>query len=283
MNILVTGGLGFVGHHLTKRLVADGHNVLVMDNLSVGKISNKTEGSTYTIWENKDIDCFGFIPDIVYHLGEYSRVMTSFEDIEKVVEYNVKGTIAVIDFCRKHKIKLVYAGSSTRFGDAESPYSFFKKQNAEIIKKYGKWFGLDYAIAYFYNVYGSGQISKGKYATLIGILEENRKKKLPNKINKPGTQKRIFTHIDDVVDGLILIGERGHGEYCLGSQEEYSVLQVAKMFGGKIEMQEAKRGDRNYSKIDLDRIEKLGWKAKKSLRTYIKNVLSKKIKEVCRD
>lgn len=271
--ILIIGGLGFVGYHLTKKLSKQGNEIVVIDNMFTGKSSNKIKGVEYFKCESKAIECLGFIPDIVYHLGEYSRVMTSFKDIEKVIKYNVKGTISVIEFCRKHNIRLIYAGSSTRFGDSESPYSFFKKQNAEIIKKYGKWFGLDYAIAYFYNVYGPRQISKGRYATLIGILEENIKKRLPHKINKPGTQKRIFTHVDDIVDGLILIGEKGYGEYCLGSRDEYSILQVAKMFGGKIEMMPEKMGDRNYSKIDLRKIEKLGWKTHKTLKSYVKTVI----------
>jgi UDP-glucose 4-epimerase len=275
--IAIVGSMGFVGHHLTKRLKKDGHEVIGIDNLFTGKKSNAIKGVDYYIRESADIERLGidtdFKPDIVYHLGEYSRVMTSFADIEKVIDYNVKGTIAVIEYCRKNNIKLIYAGSSTRFGDAESPYSFFKKQNAEIIKKYGKWFGLSYAIAYFYNVYGPKQLSNGKYATVIGIFEENVKNNRPHKINRPGTQKRIFTHVDDVVDGLVLIGEKGQGEYCLGSTEEYSILEVAKMFGGKIEMCDSKKGDRTYSSIDLRRINKLGWKANSSLKKYIKSVL----------
>jgi len=283
MKILITGGLGLVGSTLAKKLAEDKENeIIVLDNFFTGKRKNLSRDIYVIKDETKNIDriidfeIFNFKPDVIYHLGEYSRVMTSFKDIEKVIEYNVLGTLAVIEYCRKHKIRLIYAGSSTKFGDVESPYSFFKKQNTEIIKKYGKWYGLDYAIAYFYNVYGENQISRGKYATLIGILEENVKNNKPHKINKPGTQKRIFTHVDDVVDGLILIGEKGKGEYCLGSKEEYSILKVAKMFGGKIEMQEAKKGDRNYSKINLNRIERLGWKARRSLKSYINSTFKRR-------
>jgi UDP-glucose 4-epimerase len=277
MNILVTGGCGFVGSHLVKKLVKDTfNNILVLDNFSTGRV--KIEKATYLYGETSDIDsilskCKHFKPDIIYHLGEYSRVMTSFEDIEKVVKYNALGTLAVVEYCRKNKVRLIYAGSSTKFGDAESPYSFFKANNAELIKKYADWYGLNCAIAYFYNVYGPGQISTGRFATFIGILQENVKNGRPHKINAPGTQMRSFTHIDDIVRGLILIGEHGRGEYCLGSEEQYSILEVAKMFGGEIEMQEAKKGDRNYSDIELQRIKKLGWKAEKSLKNYINDQL----------
>jgi len=276
MKILVLGGLGFVGSNLVKKLSEDKDNqIAVIDNLSTGKKGNKIKGVFYNEGETTDINKIlgGKGVDIIYHLGEYSRVLTSFEDIEKVVDFNAKGTLAVIEYCRKTKTRLIYAGSSTKFGDAESPYSLFKKQNTEIIKKYGEWYGLDYSIAYFYNVYGKNQISKGRYATLIGILEENVKAGRPHKINGPGSQSRNFTHVDDIVTGLILIGEKGTEEYCLGINEEVTLLEVAKMFGGPIEMQNKQRGDRNFSLIDLNNIEKLGWKAKIKLEDYIEKFL----------
>jgi len=279
-NIAIVGALGFVGYHLTKKLKELGHEVVGFDNLSTGTKKNQVKGVEYIIGDSWLIGDYMLEyniekPDIVYHLGEYSRVLPSFKDISDVVDYNILGTVRVVEYCRENKVRLIYAGSSTRFGNADSPYAFTKKQNAELIKRYGKWFGLDYAIAYFYNVYGPRQIEKGKYATVIGIFKDNLKWGLPHKINAPGTQKRIFTHVDDIVDALILIGEKGKGEYCLGSKDEYSIKQVAKMFGGSIEMVESKKGDRDYSKIDLKRINKLGWKAKRKLREYISSLKQK--------
>lgn len=280
MRIMIIGSLGFVGYHLTKRLKKLGHEVIGYDNLSTGTKKNEVKGVEYIIGNTEfcDLHLHRYKiekPDIVYHLGEYSRVLPSFRDIDKVVDYNIIGTARVVEYCRENKIRLIYAGSSTRFGNADSPYTFSKKQNAELIKRYGKWFGLDYAIAYFYNVYGPRQIERGQYATVIGIFKDNLKWGLPHQINGKGTQRRIFTHVDDIVDALILIGEKGKGEYCLGSKEEYSIKQVAKMFGGKIEMVESKKGDRDYSKIDLKRIEKLGWKAKRKLKDYISSLQPK--------
>lgn len=246
--VLVTGGSGFIGSHLCDRLRSMG---MTAWNIDLKNGSDTRE-------EIKIIPK----PDIVYHLGEYARVLPSFDDIEKVAEWNGVGTLRVLEYCRKNKVRLIYAGSSTKFGDAESPYSWFKAQNTELIKKYGEWFGLDYAICYFYNVYGPGE---------KGTLIQNFKEADVLKVNAPGTQKRIFTHVDDIIDGLVLIGEQGHGEYCLGSEEEYSVLEVAEMFKKPIEMQEAKNGDRTYSKIDLSRSYELGWKAKKSLKDYVRS------------
>lgn len=270
-NILVIGGAGFIGSHLCKELIERGFKVYSLDNYFTGKKSNHIKGVTYINSESKNIEVIDnfFKPDTIFHLGEYSRVIPSFEDIEKVIEYNYIGTVKVIEYCRKNKIRLIYAGSSTKFGDKESPYSFIKKQNTELIKRYGKWYGLDYAITYFYNVYGPKQICTGKYATVIGIFKENIKKGRPHIINGIGTQKRIFTHVEDIVGGLVLVGELGYGEYCLGSSEQYSIKEVAKMFGGKIKFVSEKQGDRTSSTISLKRIEQLGWKAEHSLKKYI--------------
>ena len=105
----------------------------------------------------------------------------SFEDIDKVLLFNKIGTLKVLEFCRKHGAKLVYAGSSTKFGDGglgkdQSPYAWSKSSNTELIKNYGMWYGLNYAIVYFYNVYGKGEVGTGKYATLIALFIEKMKK-----------------------------------------------------------------------------------------------------------
>ena len=264
--ILVIGGAGFIGSHLCERL--KGNEVVSLDNYSTGKEENHIEGVHYVHWGSEMIDKIP-PPDIIYHLGEYSRVLTSFDDIEQVVESNYIGTMRVLEYCRKNKVRLIYAGSSTKFGDAESPYSFFKAQNTELIKKYGEWFGLDYAITYFYNVYGGREIKEGKYSTFIGRCSKGN-----ITINGDGSQKRAFTHIDDIIDGLVLVGEKGYGEYCIGNEKEYSILEVAKMFGCEIEFTEAKKGDRSKSTQDLTRIKQLGWKAKINLKDYARSIQS---------
>ena len=106
----------------------------------------------------------------MYHLGEYSRVEQSFDDGSLVHEYNTQGTFQVLEFIKETGAKLIYAGSSTKFSDNgadASPYAFTKAQNTQLVMNYGKWFDIDYAITYFYNVYGGREISEGKYATLI--------------------------------------------------------------------------------------------------------------------
>lgn len=282
MKILVTGGAGFVGSNLIRQLVKNkSFEVYSLDNYFTGQAENHVEGASYIKGHCEEIDeLIDFIPAVVFHFGEYSRVSTSFEDLETVWKYNIKGTYKVLEFCRKNKCKIVYSASSTKFGDNgenvnKSPYAFFKSHNTDLIHNYGEWFGLDYVICYFYNVYGSGQISAGKYATVIGIFEEQSKNKQPLTIVEPGSQERDFTHIDDIVDGLVLLMKDGNGgNYCLGTGTNYSILEVAKMFSKNLTFIESRKGERYRSNIDLSKVKNLGWEAKINLKDYILNFKS---------
>lgn len=275
--ILCTGGAGFVASHLCERLAKDPTNeVYSLDNYFTGSANNHVEGVSYLRGDTRNINSIiDFIPDIVYHLGEYSRVEQSFDDIRLVWEFNKSGTFEVLEFCRQTKAKLVYSGSSTKFSDItlgyiQSPYAWTKASNTELVKNYGLWYGLDYAITYFYNIYGPREISTGKYATLIGLFTEKMKNGEPLTIVSPGDQKRNFTHVDDIVDALVLIGKNGSGdEYGIGNSKEYTILDLAKLFGGDVEMLEARRGNRMSAKMLTLKTRILGWSPKRNLADYI--------------
>jgi UDP-glucose 4-epimerase len=231
---------------------------------------------TYIKGDTKNIEkLITFAPDMVYHLGEYSRVEQSFEDIEKVWEYNKDGIFRVLEFVRKTGCKILYAGSSTKFGDGglgrnASPYAWTKASNTELVENYGTWYNVPYAITYFYNVYGPREIQTGKYATLIALFKEKMKNGESLTIVTPGTQKRNFTHIDDIVNGLILVGENGYGdEFGIGSLEAYSILEVAQMYGGEIQMLPERRGNRMSAEVISEKTKALGWEPKKKLQEYI--------------
>jgi len=114
MKVLVTGGAGFIGSHLCEILTQDRNEVISLDDYSTGSEKNHVDGVDYIKGETKNIDkLVTFSPDIIYHLGEYSRVEQSFDDIKKVWNSNKNGIFAVLQFCRKTKAKLIYAGSST--------------------------------------------------------------------------------------------------------------------------------------------------------------------------
>ena len=279
-NILVTGGAGFIGSHLCERLSQDKLNrVISLDDYSTGSVDNHIDGVNYIKGEVRDIEkLVNFSPDITFHLGEYSRVEQSFEDVERVWKSNQEGIFAILQFCVKNKSKLIYAGSSTKFGDgglgrSQSPYAWTKATNTELVENYGNWFGLDYAIVYFYNVYGGREIALGKYATLIALFVEKYKNKKPLTVVSPGTQLRNFTHIDDIINGLILVGKNGSGDnFGIGCSKSYSILEIAKMFGLEIEMLPERKGNRMSASVVCEKTRALGWNDTKTIFDYIENI-----------
>ena len=282
MKILVTGGTGFIGSNLIRKLAEDSQNeIYCLDNYFTGLSDRVVPGVQYFAGNTNNIeDIIHFKPDVVYHLGEYSRISTSFEDIEKIWRFNLDGTFRVLQFCLKHNVKFVYAGSSSIFGNSGqdenlTPYSWAKSKIVELTKNYADWYGLEYAIAYFYNIYGPGQISDGKYATVVGIFKEQFKKGQPITVVSPGTQKRYFTHVEDAVSGLIKIGLHGQGDgYCLCDEASlYSIEEVAKMFSDDIVYLPEQKGNRKDPIVISNRCSlELNWKAKNKLADYIQHL-----------
>lgn len=276
---LVTGGAGFVGSHLCERLLRDGYRVISLDNYFTGTEANHAPGIEYRRGHTKDIATLvPDVPDIIFHLGEYARVEKSFDDLALVWDLNMNGTFGVLEYCRTNNVaKLVYAGSSTKFADEgkgrdQGPYAWSKATNTDLVKNYGEWFGLNYAITYFYNVYGSRERS-GTYGTLISIFDEQMKQGEPLTVVEPGTQMRNFTHVDDIIDGIALVGEKGIGdEFGIGSPESFSVLEVAQLFGGEVTMIPARKGNRMNASVMSDRTKALGWEPTHSLVTYIEKL-----------
>ena len=281
MKVLVTGGAGFIGGHLCEKLADDGNEVISLDNYSTGSEKNHIDEVVYIKGETTNIDkLITFSPDIIYHLGEYSRVEQSFDDIEKVWSSNKDGIFAVLQFCRKTKAKLIYAGSSTKFGDgglgrSQSPYAWTKSSNTELVENYGNWFGIKYAITYFYNVYGGREISTGKYATLIALFKEKYKNRKPLTVVSPGTQLRNFTHIEDIISGLVLVGKKGRGDnYGIGCSQSFSILDIAKMFGSEIEFLPERKGNRMSASVVCDKTKSLGWEESYSIENYIHDIVN---------
>lgn len=277
---LVTGGAGMIGSELIELLLAE-YRVISLDNYFIGRKENHIEGAEYVEGHTKDIEQLlgGEKPDIIFHLGEYSRVEQSFQDLEIVWQSNVAGTFRVFEYWRARGGKLVYAGSSTKFADGgmgrdQSPYAWMKATNSELVRNYGNWFDLPFAITYFYNAYGPRELSDGPYASVLGRFKKQYRDGTAITVVSPGTQKRNFTHVSDLARGLKLVGEKGQGdEYGLGSQESYSVLEIAQMFGTTIEMLPERKGNRMESYIDTSRVEKeFGWKPEHTVRKYIESI-----------
>jgi len=280
--IVVTGGAGFIGSHLCERLANLGYRVISLDNYFTGSKQNHVAGVEYREGHTRNIETLiPETPDIVYHLGEYSRTAVAMEEPAIVLDFNMVGTEAVLEFCRARKSKMVYAGSSTKFSDPRedgtpgrdlSPYTWSKAVNTELVRNYNRWYGLLYATVYFYNVYGPRELS-GKYGTAVEIFREQYRKNEPLTVNSPGTQTRRYTHVLDTVDALVLVGEQGEGdEYGIASNDEYSTLELAKLFSDNLVMMPARRTSRPGARVDTAKIQSLGWKQQHTLKKYIESV-----------
>ena len=287
-NILVTGGAGFVGSNLIKRLKQDypAARIVSLDNYMSGSSDNHVSGVEYyhghtmdahLIFENLEVPF-----DTVYHFGEYSRIVQSFDDIQIAFDSILVGTPRILELCRQWNAKLIYSASSSKFGNEGkdenlAPYSWMKAKMVELIKNYGEWFGLEYQINYFFNVYGPNQITKGDYATVVGIFERQFNNGEACTVVSPGTQSRDFTHVDDIIEGVIkssTIDENG-GEWFLRSGVSRTIIEVAEMFGDYTFIPE-RRGERTHSAIvENNTNEILGLNPQDRLAEWIESVKNK--------
>jgi UDP-glucose 4-epimerase len=283
MKILVTGGAGFVGTNLIKRLLKDGHEVQSLDNYSTGLKSNEIDGCRYRggtpkYWSG-DIQNVWTMDndfDVVFHMAAIARIQPSFENPEDYIETNFNGTYEVVKFCNNHNIPLIYAGSSSKHsGRFKNPYTFSKDLGEDIITLYSEHFELSASIARFYNVYGPHQLTEGGYTTLIGRWIHNIQNNIDCVIYGDGSKRRDFTHINDIVDALILIMEKeawGY-EFELGRGKNYSINEVADMFGIKPKYEDDKPGEAQTTlSEDVVAREVLGWNPVIDLETYINSL-----------
>lgn len=280
---LVTGGAGFIGSHLCERLFNDGYRVISLDNYFTGLKENHIPGVEYREGHTKDVA--KLVPeeiDIIYHLGEYSRIRHSLTEPNITFGLNLDGTIGILEYWRNKRCKLVYAGSSTKFskhlmddgieGKNLAPYTWSKASMSELVVQYGRWFELPYAIVYFYSVYGPRERGD-QYGTLIEILHQNWLHGITHRINGSGGQKRGFTHVSDTVLGIVLAGEKGQGdEYGICAKESFSLLDVARMFGGHLEYSIPTKSTRSSEAVDSKKIKDLGWIQKHNLSDYVEQI-----------
>lgn len=254
--VVVTGGAGFIGSHLAKRLLSEGYEVHVIDNFSNGKRENLPEGIFLTEADISSLE--EIIPVIenskyVFHIAALPRIGYSIENPIKTFKSNVDGTVSVLEACRLCGVsKVIYSSSSSIYGDQDeivlheemvprpqSPYAIQKLQGEDWGRMYNDKYGLNFVSVRYFNVYGSNMDPDGKHALLIPKFSKLMKegKKLP--ITGDGSQLRDFTHVNDIIEGTVLAAysnDTGNADvYNLGYGKGRSIKEVALMFGGEIE------------------------------------------------
>ena len=281
MKILVTGGAGFIGTNLIKKLLSEGHDVVSIDNYNTGLISNHQDGAEYINFDIRNIDSYSYWkPDMIYHLAAIARIQPSFEKPYDYFTTNANATFKLAKYCSDNNIPLIYAGSSSHHsGKFKNPYTFSKDIGEEIIKLYQTHFNLKASITRFYNVYGPYQLTEGGYTTLIGAWEKLIEQDQPLVIYGDGEKRRDFTHVDDIVNALTLILDKQvWGRiFELGRGENYSINEIASMFNKPIIYKEDKPGEAQSTLCDYTLAkELLGWEPKLNIEDYIKNYLNEK-------
>ncbi|WP_218836659.1 NAD-dependent epimerase/dehydratase family protein [Candidatus Pelagibacter communis] len=286
--IVVTGGAGFIGSNLIEKLLLKTKSkILSIDNYTTGKnknhILNKRikyiTGDTKNI--SKILEKYKKKIRVIFHFGEFSRIYQSFLKMNQCIESNTIGTNEVFNFCLKNKIKLVYSATSASIGNKGndknlSPYAFTKAKNLEMLENLKKWFNFKYEVIYFYNVYGPKQIGSGSMATVIGIFEDQYKKKTPLTVVRPGTQSRRFTHVEDTVDACIYAYQQSKcRHYSISNKKSYSIVQVARMFNSKIKFLPPRPGERYASALTSMNLSNKVYKlfGKTKLRDYLREII----------
>lgn len=277
-SILISGGMGFIGRQLAEHLRLN-NSVTIIDNLKSSEhqpIDNVTTiisdvASALSQLNPQEYDLF-------YHLGEFSRVEQSLIQFDDCMTSNFGPLAKVLEFCRRGKIKLVYSGSSTKFtknavGKDLSPYTWSKAINTDLIMRYSNWYELNFAICYFYNVFGDSELSSGPYSTVVAKFIAAKKLGQSVSITSPGSQLRNFTHINDTIKALVLIGDKGVGDgYCIANPKSYSIVQLAEMLDLEYHFSKSNPANRLDAEFDLNKMKALGWSPSYQIIDYLKDV-----------
>ena len=282
MKALVTGGVGFVGTNLIKRLLKEGHEVFSFDNYSTGKKENEQEGCTYIDIDINDLEhidkkMFEGV-DVIFHMAALARIQPSLKRPQESINANVNGTLNVLELARKNNTPVIYAGSSSfHHGLYGSAYAWSKHAGEQLCELYSKVYGMSTAICRFYNVYGPHQLEDGEYSTVLGIFERQYRNNELLTVTGDGEQRRDFTHIDDIVDGLYkCMGKDLRAEvFELGRGKNFSINEIADMFGVDKKYIPARKGEYPTTLCDTSLAKNtLDWAPTHNLQEYIQGVIN---------
>jgi len=297
LKCLVTGGAGFIGSVLVDRLIRDNHHVRVIDNESAKENekfywNKKAENYKYDICDYDKIFKLFEDVDYVFHLGAQSRIQPSIIDSSHTIKVNCHGTENVLHASKEHSVKrVIFSSSSSIYGlknklphiedmprDCLNPYAISKVSGEDLCTMYNKLYDLKIVILRYFNVYGDRQPTMGEYAPIIGRFIKLSKNNKKLTIVGDGTQKRDYTHVDDVVRANLLSIESnqvGNAEIInIGSGENYSIKDLVKIFGVDYEFIPLRKGEAYETLANIDKAKQLlNWQPTIFLKDWLKGVL----------
>lgn len=297
MKILITGGAGFIGSHLVEKLINLKHEVIVLDNLSTGRLENikhllkKIKFVKCDISKNQNFFKYFKSVDKVFHIAALADIVPSINNPYKYFEANVKGTLNIVKACRKFKIKkLVYTASSSCYGipkkyptpeneriSLEYPYAFTKNIGEQLILHWSKIYNINVTSIRLFNVYGTRSRTSGTYGAMFGVFLAQKLAKKPFTVVGDGKQKRDFTYVSDVIDALILASKykKSSEIFNVGSGKPVSVNYIIKLLGGRVVYIPKRPGEPDITHADISKIKKkLKWKPKISIEKGVSILLN---------
>ena len=299
MRYIVTGGAGFIGSSIVKKLVARGDGVTVIDNLNTGKEENlksvidKITFLKDSILNRELLEKQSQNIDGIFHQAALASVQDSFSKLDEYHDVNVNGTENILKLAKKNDFRVVYASSSSVYGNPEripikesdkknpiNPYAETKLKQDQLAIKYSE-IGVKVIGLRYFNVFGKGQSKE--YAGVLKLFLERIRDKLPPKINGDGTQFRDFVYVEDVADANIMSmdSDINHGFYNVGTNTSITILDLAKTIikSSGLDIQPifgpALKGDvqRTIANIDLIK-EEVGWEPTILLEKWIEEIIS---------
>jgi|TARA_Y100000031_G_scaffold28548_1_gene30874 UDP-glucose 4-epimerase len=299
MKTLITGGCGFIGSHLADLLVDLDYEVVVIDNLSVGRkenISHLLEKSKFTFIKADIVD-FDSIENVfkgvdwVFHLAALADIVPSIENPKQYYQSNVNGTFNVLEACRKYHVKkIIYSASSSCYGIPDEyptkeiseirpqyPYALTKNLGEQLVMHWNLLYSLPVVSLRFFNVYGTRARTSGTYGAVFGVFLAQKLAKKPFTVVGDGCQTRDFTYVSDVVNAIVVAAESNlSGEIInIGSNNTYSINQLVELLGGDVIYISKRPGEPDCTWADISKAKQLlDWHPKVSFEDGVEILLS---------
>jgi len=299
MKVIITGGAGFIGSHLADFLIDSDYEVVVVDNLSIGRpenFSHLLEYPSFTFIE-ADITNFDEIEPIfkntdwVFHLAALADIVPSIENPTEYYNANVNGTFNVLQACRKHQVKkIIYAGSSSCYGIPEEyptketsaiypqyPYALTKNIGEQLVMHWCQLYNLPAVSLRFFNVYGPRARTSGTYGAVFGVFLAQKLAKKPYTVVGDGNQTRDFTFVSDVVDAIFTAAKSDlSGEVInIGSNNTYSINRLVELLEGEVVYIPKRPGEPDCTWADITKAKQLlNWKPNVSLEKGVEILLN---------